>query len=84
MRGGQEPRPLRGDPPLGQRPLRLQKKARHFGEKSWLYVVTEARTDEPELHRIQEPAAHFRESEDIFATGFIVHEQTWRERSKVD
>ncbi|MFW6116714.1 MAG: protein NO VEIN domain-containing protein, partial [bacterium] len=57
------------------------KKARHFGEKFWLYVVTEAGTDEPELHRIQDPAAHFREGEDIFATGFIVHEEAWRERA---
>jgi superfamily II DNA or RNA helicase len=59
------------------------KKARHFGEKFWLYVVTEARTDEPELHRIQDPAAHFREGEDIFATGFIVHEESWRKKAFV-
>ena len=26
--------------------------------------------------------APFREEEDIFATGFIVHNQTWRQRSK--
>jgi len=57
------------------------KKARHFGEKFWLYVVTGAGTEQPELHRIQDPAAHFREGEDIFATGFIVHEETWRERA---
>lgn len=30
-------------------------KARGFGEKLWLYVVTEAGTDEPELHRIRTP-----------------------------
>jgi superfamily II DNA or RNA helicase len=60
------------------------KKARHFGEKFWLYVVTEAGTDEPELHRVQDPAAHFREGEDIFATGFIVHEEAWREKSRDD
>ncbi|MFW6116711.1 MAG: hypothetical protein ACOC6F_03195 [bacterium] len=42
--------------------------------------MTQAGTDEPELHRIQDPAAHFREGEDIFATGFIVHEETWRDR----
>jgi hypothetical protein len=52
-----------------------------FGEKLWLYVVTEAGTDHSELHRIQDPAAHFREGEDIFATGFIVHEETWRGRT---
>ena len=42
----------------------------------WLYVVTEAGTDHPALHRIQDPAAHFREREHIFVTGFIVHEET--------
>jgi hypothetical protein len=68
------------------------KKARHVGktlairkeERSsvfWLYVVTEAGTDEPKFLRIQHPASHFREGEDIFATGFIVHEETWRERA---
>jgi superfamily II DNA or RNA helicase len=57
------------------------KKARHFGEKFWLYVVTAAGTDEPELHRIQNPAAHFREGEDIFATGFIVHEEAWQKEA---
>lgn len=56
------------------------KKGRHFGEKFWLYVVTEAGTDGPEPHRIRDPAAHFREGEDIFATGFIVHGQAWRSR----
>ena len=68
------------------------KKARHFGETLasrkekrsvlfWLYVVTEAGTDHPALHRIQDPAAHFREREHIFVTGFIVHEETWRQET---
>jgi hypothetical protein len=68
------------------------KKVRHFGDtlsikkrkrsgSFWLYVVTEAGADEPQLHRVQHPAAHFREGEDIFATGFTVHEETWREQS---
>jgi hypothetical protein len=56
------------------------KKARHFGDKFWLYVVTETGTEQPQLHRIQDPAAHFRVGEDILATGYIIHEQTWRER----
>jgi hypothetical protein len=56
------------------------KKARHFGKKFWLYVVTDAGTDAPQLHCIQNPAARFRMDEDIFATGFIIHEETWRER----
>jgi superfamily II DNA or RNA helicase len=57
------------------------KKARHFGEKFWLYIVTEAATDTPHLYHIQNPTAHFRMDEDVFATGFIIHEETWRERS---
>ena len=57
-------------------------KARQFGEKYWLYVVTQAATDAPELHPIQNPAAQFRVGEDLFATGFLIHEGTWRERPK--
>lgn len=57
------------------------KKARHFGEKFWLYVVTEAGADESQLYRIQDPAEQFRVGKDIFATGFIVHEETWREKT---
>jgi hypothetical protein len=64
----------------GEVTAREWKKARHFGDKFWLYVVTEAGTDEPRLHRIQSPATHFREGEDIFATGFIVREEIWRRK----
>ncbi len=53
------------------------KKARHFGEKFWLYIITEAGTDAPELHLIQNPAVHFQEGEGIFATGFIIPENEW-------
>ena len=56
------------------------KKARHFGDKFWLYVVTEAGTDAPQLHRIQDPAARFQMDEEIFATGFIIHKDTWQEQ----
>ncbi|HET89634.1 MAG TPA: DUF3883 domain-containing protein [Chloroflexi bacterium] len=55
------------------------KKARHFGEQFWLYVVTEAATEAPQLHRVQNPAARLRMDEDIFATGFIVPEDRWQE-----
>jgi len=54
------------------------KKARHFDDKFWLYIVTMAGTDAPQLHRVQNPAAHFRMDEDIFATGFIVPEEKWQ------
>jgi hypothetical protein len=37
-------------------------------------------TDRPELRRIQNPAARFRMDEDIFATGYIIREETWWER----
>jgi hypothetical protein len=58
------------------------KKARHFEAKSWLYVVTDAATDVLRLHAIQNPAAHFRMDEDIFAAGFIVLEENWRGTSQ--
>jgi hypothetical protein len=57
------------------------KKARHFDTKFWLYIVTEAANDAPQLHRIQNPAAQFQLDQDIFATGFIIHEEKWRERT---
>ncbi|MBL7064418.1 MAG: DUF3883 domain-containing protein [Anaerolineae bacterium] len=56
------------------------KKARYFDAKFWLYIVTDAGTDVPQLHCIQNPAAQFRVGEDIFATGFIIHDETWREK----
>ena len=58
------------------------KKARHFGDKFWLYIVTQAAADAPQLQRVQNPSEHFRMDEDIFATGFIIHEKTWRERAE--
>jgi hypothetical protein len=57
------------------------KKARHFGDKFWLYIVTMAGTDAPQLHRVQNPAAHFRLDEDIFATGFIIPEENWQSKT---
>ena len=57
------------------------KKARHFGDKFWLYIATQAAADAPQLQRVRDPAAHFRMDEDIFATGFIVPEERWRGRT---
>jgi hypothetical protein len=57
------------------------KKARHFDDKFWLYIVTDAATDAPQLHCIQTPAVHFQMDEDIFATGFIIPEENWREKT---
>ena len=53
------------------------KKARHFEEKFWLYIVTDAGTDAPNLNRIQNPATKFEEEKDIFVTGFILPEEKW-------
>jgi len=57
------------------------KKARHFGADFWLYIVTGAKTETPELHRIQNPAGQFRMEEDILATGYIIQEEAWRQRT---
>jgi hypothetical protein len=42
---------------------------------------TGAKIGDPELYRIQNPAAHFRMEEDIQATGYIVQEKSWREQA---
>ena len=55
------------------------KMSRQFGEDYWLYIVTNAGTDDPDLTRRQNPAGTFREEEDIFATGFEIPEDSWRE-----
>ena len=57
------------------------KKARHFGQDFWLYIVTGAKTETPELHRIQNPAAQFRVGEDIEVTGYIIQEDAWRQHT---
>jgi hypothetical protein len=57
------------------------KKAHYFGEGFWLYIVTRAKTDDVELHRIQDPTTHFRIEDDIHATGYIVQEDTWHGRT---
>ena len=48
------------------------KKAKRFQDKFWLYVVTFAGTDKPQLERIQNPAKVFKIDEDIYATGYII------------
>ena len=56
------------------------KHARKFGEHFWLYIVTDAGTDAPRLHRIQNPAAKFVMGEDVVATGYEISLDTWRAR----
>jgi hypothetical protein len=58
------------------------KRARQWRENYWLYIVTNAGSDEPQLTRIQDPAGRFVEGEDIFATGFIIQETTWRQQAE--
>jgi hypothetical protein len=55
------------------------KKARKFGDQYWIYIVTEAASDSPQLTRIQNPAQQFEEGEDIRATGFEIQEDAWRQ-----
>jgi superfamily II DNA or RNA helicase len=57
------------------------KKARQFGDEYWLYIVTQASTDEPQLTRIQNPAARFAEGQDIHATGYIIDKDAWESES---
>ena len=57
------------------------KKARRYEDDYWLYIVTEAASDAPQLQRIQNPTAHFEMDEDIFATGFIIPEDRWQSRT---
>ncbi len=57
------------------------KKARRYGDDYWLYIVTHAGTNEPQLQRIQNPATHFQMDEDIFATGYIIPEHSWQATS---
>jgi len=57
------------------------KRARHFGDSYFLYIVTDARTNEPKLQRIQNPAALFKEGEDIFATRLRIPEENWRQHA---
>lgn len=60
------------------------KKARRYGENYWLYIVTNAATDQPVLQRIPNPAALFKEGEDILVTGFIIPEDRWRGQVQVE
>lgn len=53
------------------------KKARHFGEKFWLYIVVQAGSEHPQMHRIQNPAERFEMEVDIFTTGYHIPEERW-------
>jgi len=56
------------------------KKAKRFSEDYWLYIVVNAGTDNPELaKRIQDPANKFKLEEDIYATGYEIPVNSWKE-----
>lgn len=54
------------------------KKARRFGDQYWLYIVTETKSEEPQLTEIQDPSRQFEVGENIFATGFKIPQQDWQ------
>jgi hypothetical protein len=47
---------------------------RRYGDDYWLYIITQAVSDTPQLQRIQSSTAHFEMDEDIFATDYIIPE----------
>jgi len=55
------------------------KKAKRFGDDFWLYIVTKASGGEPVLKRIQNPSKTFRLDEDIYATGYIIPYDKWKD-----
>jgi len=59
------------------------KKARKFEDQYWIYVVTQAGSEQPQLTRIQNPAQRFDEGRDIYATGFEIPERTWERSGEV-
>ena len=60
------------------------KKARKFGEDYWIYVVTEAASDNPELTRIQNPAKRFEKGQSIYATGFEIPQEAWQQETSTE
>jgi len=60
------------------------KMARRYKDDYWLYVVTEADSNKPNLKRIANPAARFQEGQDIFATGFQIPEAAWKGETPAD
>jgi len=54
------------------------KKVRRLNDKFWLYIVTDAARDMPQLHQIQNPVMRFQMDEDVFATGFTLSDERWR------
>jgi superfamily II DNA or RNA helicase len=54
------------------------KKAKRFKDKFWLYIVTDAGSDSPQIKCIQNPAEELKLDEDIYATGYIIPLESWK------
>lgn len=54
------------------------KKAKRFKDKFWLYIVTDAGSDCPQIKCIQNPAEELKLDEDIYATGYIIPLESWK------
>ena len=52
-------------------------KAQRFGDEYWLYVVTNCKTD-PQLHRIQNPAAKLEPTEEVSIVRYMVDPKDWK------
>lgn len=54
------------------------KKAKRFQENYWIYIVTNASTQKPQLSRIRNPADRLKIDENIYATGYVIPEENWK------
>lgn len=63
---------------------------RHFGEPllskegsvtAHYASLTGVGTGQPGVHHVQDLASHLQEGEDTFATGFVVHQESWCEKT---
>lgn len=47
------------------------------GAKFWLYIITQAGTDQLAVTRLNDPAYRFQLEQHIFTTGFIIPKGSW-------
>ena len=55
-------------------------KAQRFADDYWLYVVTRCK-DDPQLHRIQNPAAKLNPTEEVSIVRYVVKPDDWHQAS---
>jgi len=58
-------------------------KAQRFGDEYWLYIVINCKSN-PQLHRIQNPAAKLRPTEEVSIVRYIVSAAEWEGISVVE